>query len=172
MRCVYRSRPTDDGYPRPPYPVRANVTFVAVMPTMTKETFQTDRYKAIVHNTIVEMIGPMTSPIVYVRVRKAVAPSPKPLPKKRPVVRRAPPPPLPRQCTIASARQGLVVHTVVEFDMSERDPISCFLHMFRASRTRSFAAPHWLQNSYGRATGVDRVLADAIWMSAAFPAGL
>ena len=165
--CRYRVRPgvSYDTYPRPPYPKTANVTFVVVMPAMTKQAFQSERYRAIVHNAIVDLVKPAFAPRIFVHVRNAVTCPPPPPPR---AVRRSPPPPPPprRQCTVASARQGLVVRTVVQFDMIEREPIACFLRLFHSSRTGTFAAPHWLQNAYGRATGVHHVLADGVWLSA------
>jgi hypothetical protein len=170
-QCRYKLNPGFDTYPRPPYPLRANVTFVVVMPAMTKQTFRADVYKAIVHNAIVDLVNPAYAPVVYVRVRNAQPPSPPPAPPPRRggAVRRPPRPSAAAawQCTVQNARQGLVVHTVVDFNMIEREPISCFLRLFHSSRTPgSFAAPHWLQDTYGRSTSVHNVRADKFWLSA------
>ena len=126
----------------------ANATFTAVMPTMTKKTFNTTRYKIAVHNAIVDLIKPAYAPRVYVRVRDAKRPGP---PKTK------------TQCTVATATRGLIVHTVVEFYMIEREPISCFARSFWSSRTRSFVAPQWLQDAYGRTTGVNNLIVDDVW---------
>jgi hypothetical protein len=176
-----------DTYPRPPYPRHANVSFDVVLPMTTRTSFQKERFKVIVHNAIIDLVKPVHAPRVFV-VDIIVAPvtptKPKPGPRPKPIATKPGPRPKPiatkpkppavvaakpraklaAHCSVAGARQGIIVKTVVQFYMIEREPITCFIGHFRSSRPRGFAAPHWLQNAYGRSAAVGSVKADSFWM--------